>query len=154
MKTFKDFGLRVRKDLDRNYYSLWMGLKTYRMDLGPEIKLPYGESEFFDIGITERCNACCPFCVTGDTKIKTPGGYKSISDIKPGDKVLSFNESTRQSEYKQVVDTSEREYSGDLIEIETESGKIIQLTPNHKVYTQRGYIMAENLLETDVILDE
>lgn len=64
MKTFENFGLRIRKDLPRNYYSLWMGLKTYRMDLGPEIKLPYGDSEFYDISCNNKCNAnpLCQFC--------------------------------------------------------------------------------------------
>lgn len=66
MKTFENFGLKIRKDLTRGYYALWMGLKTYRMDLGPETKLPYGEGEFHDVSVNTRCNAnpLCNFCYT------------------------------------------------------------------------------------------
>lgn len=152
MKTFRDFGLRIRKDLDRNYYALWMGLKTVRLDLGEEIKLPYGLSEFYDIGVTGRCNACCNFCVTGETKIKTLSGYKEIRDIKPGDKVLSFNHQEGFPEYKTVIDTSKRLYTGNIIEITTTSGRTLKLTPNHKVYTSRGYIRADELNEDDMII--
>lgn len=62
MKTFETWGIKIRKDQERNYYSIWSNLRTIRLDLGPEIKLPYKRSEFYDVGITSRCNANCSFC--------------------------------------------------------------------------------------------
>lgn len=60
MKSFASWGIRIKKELNNNYYSIWNNLKTIRMDLG-EVK-PIEYKEFFDIGITEKCNAACDFC--------------------------------------------------------------------------------------------
>lgn len=62
MNNFKDFGVKIRRDFKKNYYSIWYDLKTYRLDLGPDTMLNPERSEFYDIGITERCNAMCDFC--------------------------------------------------------------------------------------------
>ncbi len=43
------------------------------------------------------------FCFKAVTLIVTEDGYKKIEDIEVGDKVLSFNEDTRNSDYKEVV---------------------------------------------------
>lgn len=76
MKNFINWGLKVRKDKSRNYYSVWKNLETVRLDLGEEVKLPYGESEFYDIGITERCNAMCDFCY-----VSADSGKQDYQDI-------------------------------------------------------------------------
>ena len=76
MKNFINWGLKVRKDRSRNYYSVWENLKTTRLDLGEEVKLPYGESEFYDIGVTERCNAMCNFCY-----VSADSGKQDYRDI-------------------------------------------------------------------------
>lgn len=60
MKDFKDWGIRVRKG--PGYFAIWYNLKTIRLDMGPEQPLPPERSEFYDIGITSRCNASCNFC--------------------------------------------------------------------------------------------
>lgn len=78
MKNFINWGIRIRKDLSRNYYSVWENLKTTRLDLGEEIKLPYDRSEFNDVGITERCNLACQYCyVSADN---TRQDYKNICE--------------------------------------------------------------------------
>jgi len=42
-----------------------------------------------------------------------------------------------------------------LIEIEDASGKIIRCTPDHQIFTKnRGYVMAKDLKETDVLCTE
>ena len=70
MKNFRSWGLRVRRDPERNYYSVWNNLVTTRPDVGEPVPLRADRSEFYDIGITERCNANCSFCYTnsGPTK--------------------------------------------------------------------------------------
>lgn len=70
MKDFKNFGIRIRKDEERNYYAIWNDLQTIRLDLGEEIKLPYERSEFYDVAITERCNAMCDFCYVSADSMK------------------------------------------------------------------------------------
>ena len=37
MKNFINWGLKVRKDKSRNYYSVWENLETVRLDLGRRI---------------------------------------------------------------------------------------------------------------------
>ena len=78
MKNFINWGLKIRKDNTRNYYSVWENLKTVRLDLGEEIKLPYERSEFYDVGITERCNAMCDFCYVSADSGKQD--YKNICE--------------------------------------------------------------------------
>ena len=62
MKDFKHFGLRVRKDYDKNYWSLWYNLTTIRLDIGETKQLLAEKSEFYDVGLGTKCNAKCPFC--------------------------------------------------------------------------------------------
>lgn len=97
MKNFINWGLRIRKDLSRNYYSVWENLKTTRLDLGEEIKLPYERSEFYDVGITEKCNAMCNFCyVSADnTKQDYPGiseTWKNWISTFPEDKKINLED--------------------------------------------------------------
>ena len=70
IKDFKDWGIKIRRDPVRNYYSIWYNLKTYRIDLGETVPLPAEEPEFVDVGITEKCNASCPFCYVSAGKNK------------------------------------------------------------------------------------
>ena len=62
MNNFKSWGLRVRRDPSKNYYSVWNDLVTTRPDVGEPSPLEPDRSEFYDVGITERCNAGCSFC--------------------------------------------------------------------------------------------
>lgn len=62
MRDFKNWGVKIRWKENLNYYSIWYNLKTIRLDLGETIPLPPKESEFYDVGVTERCNLGCPFC--------------------------------------------------------------------------------------------
>lgn len=95
MKHFASWGIRIRQDIDKNYYSVWNTLKTVRLDLGDVSPLEPHRSEFYDVGITERCNAMCDFCyVEADS---TKKDYTSICDIWnrwmstfPDDKPLDF----------------------------------------------------------------
>lgn len=80
LDKFRDWGIKIRRDLDRNYYSIWNSstLKTFRVDIGDTIPLPPENPEFVDVGITERCNATCPFCYVSADKNKQD--YTSICE--------------------------------------------------------------------------
>ena len=52
-------GVKLRVNKEYNYHALWHNLKTYRFDEGDVKELPIGYSEFYDIGITSRCNGFC-----------------------------------------------------------------------------------------------
>ncbi|HOQ51922.1 MAG TPA: polymorphic toxin-type HINT domain-containing protein, partial [Candidatus Atribacteria bacterium] len=82
-------------------------------------------------------------------KVKTKRGEIPIEEVRPGDEVLTFNEVTGKTEWKTVVNTS-RSIRRDLVEIETEKGKLL-VTEDHPVFTQRGWVRAGELTDEDVL---
>ena len=97
-------------------------------------------------------------CITGDTLIKTNKGEISVIEIierysKEDIKALTYNENTHELEYKEIETVQKTKENANIIELETEDGEIIHLTPNHKVYTEnRGWVEAVNLTESDVLI--
>lgn len=109
-------------------------------------------AESIDLKITNSCDMGCAFCLKPSAKLIVGDSTKSISEICVGDKVLSYNSETNKTELREVLKLYERDYTGDLIVIEDEFGHILKCTPNHKVLTQRGYVRADELLESDVLV--
>ena len=64
MKDFKSWGTKIRTLKDYNYRAIWNNLVTIRLGEDEEeiIELPPELSEFYDVGITTKCNLKCPFC--------------------------------------------------------------------------------------------
>ena len=142
----------MREYPDHNYKAIWSNLKTIRLGEGKALELPADQSEFYDVGINTRCNAECSFCLEPNTLIDIADKQIPISDVKIGDLVYSFNEQTGDTELKTVEQVFERDYSGELIELEIDN-RIIRLTPNHKVYTtNRGWVEANSLQLSDTLI--
>jgi ribonucleoside-diphosphate reductase alpha chain len=98
-------------------------------------------------------------CVSGNALIATDKGEILMKDliemIQNGEilNVLTLNETTKQLEYKEILDGFKTKENTNIIEIETEDNRTLRLTPDHKVYTEnRGWIDACKLTDTDVIL--
>ena len=80
-------------------------------------------------------------CVTHDTKFMTDKGlvdasklYKNIENYK----LLSYNEKTKELEFKEIIGKSKRRYKDKLYKIKThEQGFSIQCTKNHPLYTDK-----------------
>lgn len=99
-------------------------------------------------------------CLTGDTIVKTSNGDMRLDEIvqkyENGEsvQVASYNIETGTVEYKDVYNGLLTRENANIIQIETEDGNTIKLTPDHKVYTEnRGWIEAANLIETDILLE-
>lgn len=110
--------------------------------------------ENIDIKLTNMCNVGCSYCTLPDTEIIT-NNYKSekISNLSENDEVTSFNHNMLSTETENVNTLYINDFDGELIVIETEDGKILKLTPNHKVFTvNRGYVRADNLTLEDEVL--
>lgn len=129
------------------------------LDSGTLVKvndLDFLEADFpdsFDLKITNCCDMGCKFCLKPSAKLYVEGDEaKNIVNINLGDKVLSYNADSKKCEYKNVIRKYEREYKGDLICIYIDENTMLECTPNHKIYTQRGYIRADELKETDMLL--
>ncbi len=150
---FKNWGVKRRYIPECNYNAIWSNLKTIRLGEGQAKELSPEYSEFYDVSLGNKCNTGkCPFCLTPDTLIQTDKGNIPINKININDLVYSFNEETGDTELKNVDQIFERDYEGEIIEIELEN-KILRLTPNHKVYTlERAWVEAKNLQISDTLL--
>jgi DNA polymerase-3 subunit gamma/tau len=85
-------------------------------------------------------------CLTGDSLILTSEGLLKIEDPKiKGKKVLSYNNSTGNWEYKKVLRHLDQGEKQTLI-IKT-NNREIRCTGNHLIRTDQGWIAAENVKE-------
>jgi ribonucleotide reductase alpha subunit len=68
--------------------------------------------------------------------------------------VLTYNEKTKETEYKDVEAGMLTKKDANIIELELEDGRTLKLTPEHKVFTEnRGWIEASLLTEDDILLE-
>jgi len=98
-------------------------------------------------------------CITKDTLIKTERGNLTVLEIEKlieqNEAVfaVSYNESTEALEYKQILWAGKTKEDAEILEIESENGDIIKLTPDHKIFVEnKGWIKASDLKEDDVII--
>lgn len=87
-------------------------------------------------------------CLPADETIVAANGNTNINKLKVNDYVLSFNVETQKYEYKKVkrvLDNGERE----LLLLVLENGQRLRCTPDHKLYTSKGYTEAQ--YATDVL---
>lgn len=90
MKNTNDIGKVYRYLPEYNYRALWEDNKTIRFmlegRLTDPISLPEDQSEFYDIGINDSCNASCDFCYvsagkTGENFPKICEAWRKLSEI-------------------------------------------------------------------------
>ncbi len=98
-------------------------------------------------------------CVAGNTLIKLKDDDICMKDVvdkfENGEDidVLTYNIETKEIEVEKVVDAALTRKNTDVIKIEFDDGKFLELTPDHKVYTEnRGYIKASQLIEEDELV--
>lgn len=110
--------------------------------------------EILDIEISVNgCPNACPFCSPEGTLVLTPVGVKQIEQVSKGDIVLGFDVSSEEITQQEVVETYDRYYEGDMIDIELNNGRILSLTPEHLVFTKnRGEIEAQFITVKDDII--
>ncbi len=93
-------------------------------------------------------DAYAPFgfnCVPYSSKVLTLEGERPIGEIDFGDIVL-----TGQGRWRPVEDIHVNDIADDMIVLELENGRELQLTPNHQVLTtERGWVPAGHLRESD-----
>ena len=102
-------------------------------------------------------------CVTGDTEVWIKIGDEEhlvhideigeILKLEPEVYVKSKNIDTDTNEWKLITDWGMTDDFAEVYEIEDEdTGKVIKCTGNHLLYTQRGWVEASKLLETDSLV--
>jgi ribonucleoside-diphosphate reductase alpha chain len=96
-----------------------------------------------------RINASNP-CVTGDTLIATPNGYRRIADLI-GERPEVINGLGRRAKASRVIRTGNKP----VFELKTSSGYRLKLTADHKVMTaNRGDVPAIELTKDDTVVLE
>jgi hypothetical protein len=143
---------RKRVFKDSNYHAVYCDGKTIRMPIDPskditELEYP----EFYDVKITSYCTGKCPWCFLPGTPVNTSNGDIPIEALKLNDVVLGKTD-TQETISQNVEQLFERDYNGEIINIELENGVIIPCTPNHKFFTQnRGWVEAQDLTEEELL---
>lgn len=90
-------------------------------------------------------------CFHPDQLIKTSSGDKKISEINLNDEVMTYDESTQQYYFIKPDAVMQNDVSlKEIIELEFDTGEVIQCTSDHKFLTQRGWVEAKDLTEDDV----
>ena len=169
LKQFNDnYDLIVSKIKDKKLYNCEL---TSAKELWKKLLRIYIETGDLYIVCKDAMNKTNPFydaemfvnsynlCLSGDTVLKIKdiqGDEKEVLLIElegiENYEVLSRNLETGKDEWKRGYDFIKSEHD-EYYEIEDEeSGKIIKCSGNHKIWTEnRGYVMAKDLVETDVL---
>lgn len=93
-------------------------------------------------------------CLDGDMLVMTEHGQKPIKElVGTSGKVWSYNVDTKQAELKPYHDCRLTQKDAEIYEIETEDGRKIRCTEEHPILTQRGYVLAKYLNDSDKIID-
>ena len=108
-----------------------------------------------EVAPIRKRNLCC---VSGETYVTVEMADGSIQDIMIKNvttdmRVLSRNNKTGKDEFRQVKASAMTRKNASLMKITDENGNSIVCTPDHRIYTKnRGYVEAQNILETDELL--
>ena len=116
---------------------------------------PFGP-EIMDIEISdgESCPMTCAFCSPAGTLVNTPNGKVAIENLVVKDLVVGFDTQFNTPKIQEIEEVYSRQYTGELICIELDNGRVLKLTPEHEVFTKnRGWIMSKELSVTDEIVE-
>jgi len=73
------------------------------------------------------------WCIDEKTEALTKRGWQTIDTINEDDVIASYNDTTHEIEFTDILDINKQDYEGKMFKIETK--RIDQLvTPNHKIF--------------------
>jgi deoxyuridine 5'-triphosphate nucleotidohydrolase len=116
----------------------------YEMQIRPRSGLAYKN------GITVLNTPGTVDCFSGEMKVKTVDGDKSINQLNINDIVYSFNIETFEIE-KDTISKIHNTGIQNVLRIETENG-VLEVTENTEIYTNNGWKLAINLTHEDEII--
>lgn len=85
-------------------------------------------------------------CLSPDTVVETPEGYRMMHEVKIGDYVKAFDINERKDHFTEVLAVHENE--AELFEVEFEDGRKVACSLNHKLLCEDGVMRP---LETIII---
>ena len=116
----------------------------YEMQIRPRSGLAYKN------GITVLNTPGTVDCFSGEMKVKTVDGDKSINQLNINNIVYSFNIETFEIE-KDTISKIHNTGIQNVLRIETENG-VLEVTENTEIYTNNGWKLAINLTHEDEIV--
>ena len=152
--THPELGLNVRDDLSAQHEwqiascsSCWTG----------EGELPEGahrghDGGVYSAGIGGALTGRPVDCISGDTHIECEHGRITAAEaFKRGIKrIRAYDHTTGRAVWRDV-EAARRIPSRRVVEILTQSGRTLTCTPDHLVYTRRGYVPAGTLRNGDTL---
>jgi len=108
-------------------------------------------SKYYDVFVADEC-------LTGDTKVEVEDGRQQtirciVNRLNRNEKVMvkSFNTTTDKFEMKRASNPL-TSHNRDIVKVHTTGVTKIKCTPNHKILTTRGYVMAGELRKGDLLI--
>lgn len=97
------------------------------------------------------CPFLCKYCVPSGTPILMADGSQKVAErVRKGDRIMSYNTEEGKPEIAIVEETMSR-IAKEVISITTPSS-VLKATPEHPVFTKRGWIKAEDLTKEDEVM--
>lgn len=122
---------------DHSYYTKY-NEEAYSKNISISITVSASGGEIAVSGVQRTTETCC---LTGDTLISMADGtQKQIKDVVVGDKVLSYNTETHKLEIT-TVETLIHVKRTELVYITFADGSQIKITPDHPMFSERGWIV-------------
>jgi len=107
-------------------YERWIACKTCNGTGGVDGKFAIKDAKGKVISNLQTGDEC-DFCFEGHNKVITKRGAIPIKDVELGDFVLN-----KDNKYHEVINLMNREYSGELYDINVMGIEVNGITPNHK----------------------
>ena len=125
-------------ELNDSVYYRKYNEEAYSQDISISITVSASGGEITVSGVQRITDTCC---LTGDTLISMADGtQKQIKDVVVGDKVLSYNTETHKLEIT-TVETLIHVKRTELVYITFADGSQIKITPDHPMFSERGWIV-------------
>jgi radical SAM superfamily enzyme YgiQ (UPF0313 family) len=106
-------------------------------------------SPYVSIHTSLGCPYKCTFCLREGTVIVTAKGKnKKIEELVEGDHLLAWDEQKKDIAKTTISQTASRTVDR-LLRITMGSGELIEVTDEHPIYTERGWVDAGNILPGD-----
>lgn len=85
-------------------------------------------------------------CLTGDSRVLTDGGERRIDQVCVGDRVWT------PAGFADVTAAGPVGFVNELLVVTLVDGRVLRCTPEHKIATARGFVQADALRYTDIVL--
>jgi hypothetical protein len=89
-------------------------------------------------------------CFPAGTKVHTQNGLANIEDLFEGDLVLTYNELTKEQEFKAILKKHER-FTLQMLSIELPTGEFVRVTPEHRFFCNDEWLEARDLQPGDLL---